>query len=176
MTRLPGTSLLLTFLLIGFNSVVHAANYSAILEGGQEVPPVVTANSGNCTFTLNGAETQLSIQCTHTINPGFVTAGHIHFAPAGLNGPVAFALASATSPINETWIFNGTACSGGPCLPELKASNLYVNVHTTSNAPGEIRGQIQAITPPQPVPSITVWGLGILAGLLGLIGIRKRRK
>jgi hypothetical protein len=66
-----------------------------------------------------------------------VTGAHIHQAPAGTNGGVVFDLGPYISGnvISGSW--DPTAF-----LDALRAGELYVNVHTTENGGGEIRGQL----------------------------------
>lgn len=54
-------------------------------------------------------------------------------------------------------------------LAGLLAGQTYINVHTAENPGGEIRGQLQVV----PIPA-AVWLFG--SGLLGLIGIARRKK
>jgi hypothetical protein len=89
---------------------------------------------------------------------------HIHVAPAGTNGPVAVWLypdAPPPQPIEGR--FDGVLGKGiitaedltGPLagmalvdlLDAMRAGNTYVNVHTTENPGGEIRGQIYPLNP-----------------------------
>lgn len=120
------------FLLCG--PAGKGARFVFELTGDQETPPVTTSASGSCTAVLNEAQTQLAVECTHTVtNP---TGAHIHRAPPGTAGPIVFPFSNPTSPINETW--NLTPQD----VQDLLAGNLYVNVHSSAHPGGEIRGQI----------------------------------
>ncbi len=89
-----------------------------------------------------------------------VTVAHIHLAPVGLNGPVIVWLYPSGPPnAVPNGLVNGVLATGtisasnivGPMLGSsiedlvsaITAGNTYVNVHTTVNPGGEIRGQIQ---------------------------------
>lgn len=104
------------------------------LDGGQVVPPTVSAATGSCTADLDDAATSLSVDCMHGV--ASPTAAHLHEAPPGENGPVVFAFASAASP------FSGDA----PLTPQQVASFaggiLAVDVHSVDVPDGEIRGQV----------------------------------
>jgi hypothetical protein len=106
------------------------------LEEGQEVPPTGSAATGDCVARLNALETELTTTCAHTVVNA--TAAHIHRAPPGVNGPIVFPFPSAASPISGVWEMDGDD------LADLKAGNLYVNVHSAAFPDGEIRGQLTA--------------------------------
>ena len=64
-------------------------------------------------------------------------AAHIHLAPRGQAGGVAVPLCGpCESPSTGTATINATV------LEALQTGGAYVNVHTATNAPGEIRGQL----------------------------------
>ena len=152
-----------------FSTPLLAVTYfGANLSGSQEVPPVVTTGSGSCGAVLNDAQTQLSINCTHSVAP---TVAHIHFAPAGSVGGVVFPLIPPQSPINTVW-----ALTPGD-VSNLFAGNLYVNVHTAAFPSGEVRGQL-LLGLNAPVPTITEWGMivfMVLAGLGSIYYLRRKK-
>jgi hypothetical protein len=108
--------------------------FSFPLEEGQEVPPTGSLATGACDAALNDAETELTTACFHDV--AGVTAAHIHNAPAGVNGGIVFPFTSPVSPFLESWAL------GAADVTELKAGNLYVNVHSNNFPGGEIRGQM----------------------------------
>jgi hypothetical protein len=105
------------------------------LSGSQEVPPNNSAARGGCFGQLNEAAATFSIVCTHNVVGPTLT--HIHRAPAGQNGPVAFDLGMPESPVEATWTGMTPAD-----IADLRAGRLYVNVHAGGRPDGEIRGQI----------------------------------
>ena len=88
---------------------------------------------------------------------GPATAMHIHGSVGpGTNGSVLFPLTSLHLPAADP--AKGGIIFGGVPYTEADASNLlaglhYINVHTTSNPGGEIRGQL--IPVPNHAPSVT---------------------
>lgn len=104
------------------------------LTGEEEVPPVDSPFSGMCSFELEDGSGTIEITCVHDIpNP---TAAHIHRAPPGEAGPIIFPFDDPNSPIVAEW-------QPSPAeFQDLLDGNLYVNVHTEENPPGEIRGQL----------------------------------
>lgn len=84
--------------------------------------------------TLNAASTQLSSTVTHdVVSP---TAAHIHLGVPAVEGPTQFTFPSAASPMSGTWNLDTLN------LRDLFQGELYINVHTSANPGGEIRGQI----------------------------------
>ena len=86
---------------------------------------------------------------------------HIHLAPAGENGPIVVWLyPEAPPPQLIEGIFTGVLATGtfgaedlvGPLagatmaelMEQLGPADAYVNVHTSANPAGEIRGQLSA--------------------------------
>jgi hypothetical protein len=91
--------------------------------------------TGSCTIVLNGAQTTLTIDCTH--NVANTILAHIHKGGVGVAGPIVFPFSSPASPIHEVW--NLTPSD----VTDLLAGSLYVNIHSMAFIGGEIRGQIQ---------------------------------
>lgn len=107
------------------------------LSGDEEVPPVTTAASGDCLVVLSSDDTTLNVMCTHTVSSP--AAAHVHSGVIGVDGPVICdldALGTGTSPIS------GTCALTADDITNLKAGQLYINVHSAGNSGGEIRGQI----------------------------------
>jgi hypothetical protein len=68
------------------------------------------------------------------------TAAHIHDGAVGVAGGVVVALTESTP---GTWSVPATAIALTDAqIAKLQAGGLYVNVHTTLNPSGEIRGQL----------------------------------
>lgn len=132
----------------------RARNFRAHLSGDEEVPPVETRARGQAVFqqTLSGLDFELAVA-----NIDNVFAAHIHCAPDGVNGPVGVTLFSESPPVEGP--VNGVLSEGTVTAPDednacgwdnladvvvaIKSGDTYVNVHTTENPSGEIRGQIR---------------------------------
>lgn len=125
--------------------------YSTVLSGDQEVPPVITQAAGIADFSpSNDGE---SIEYTITAdNINGATAGHIHFGIESQNGEVVVTLFKFDSPqneVSESGTINADDLSGpleGMQISDLvdafNDGNTYANIHTEQNPDGEIRGQI----------------------------------
>ncbi len=133
---------------------MRVANYVAHLSGEEEVPSVDTKATGQVKLQLSRDESELHFKLI-VANIENVFASHIHMAPAGVNGPVVVGLYGgpvldrANGVLAEGTITSSdlTGPLAGMSLSDLVTAinegNTYVNVHTTQNPPGEIRGQIK---------------------------------
>ena len=126
-----------------------STSFSFLLQGLQEVPPVVTTSSGSCLGVLNAAQTSLQVDCTHDV--AGATAAHIHRGPVGQNGPVLFPFSSGASPLNLTQALTPAD------VADLLADDLYVNVHSSAFPGGELRGQLT--NTPVPLPTLLNFAL-----------------
>jgi hypothetical protein len=112
----------------------------ARLNSQQEVPPNGSAAFGTGVVSLSPDESRILVSLDWSGLSGPTTAGHIHEAPAGTNGGVAFNLsppaAAAGSVIDLQFVPTAQQVANG------KANGWYFNLHTAANPGGEIRGQI----------------------------------
>ena len=133
--------------------------FTAILSGSNEVPPVTTAGSGIAIFQLSSVGHQLIINYQlNLINISGVTGAYIHNGKQGENGPVIASLFNPSMRGPPTGAINGqlkaatltssdlTGPLAGNQITDLvnmiRSGGAYVNVHTTQNHNGEVRGQI----------------------------------
>lgn len=136
-----------------------SAQFRAHLTGAQEVPSVNTRARGEAQFRLSQDGTELSYRLI-VANIENVLMAHIHLAAAGVNGPVVVWLyPDGPPPQLIEGRFSGVLAEGvitaddlvglladeslDALIDELTSGGAYVNVHTTANPGGEIRGQIE---------------------------------
>jgi hypothetical protein len=111
------------------------------LEGSQEVPPVATDATGACMGSLNPLKTAFALACTNDV--ANITGAHIHAGAAGQTGAPIYTLNASTTIFAEVTASDfGDAGEYQSFLDDLWWQNLYVNVHSTGNPDGEVRGQI----------------------------------
>ncbi len=123
---------------IGFASLaVSAQSMKVTLTGAQEVPPVMTSASGVGSIMV-GPDGSLSGTITTTGVEG--TMAHIHEGAMGQNGPV---IVPFTKTADNVWSAAAGAKLTDAQLQSLKSGNLYLNVHSAANKPGEIRAQLK---------------------------------
>jgi len=195
--------LLAAAVLLAATSGANAATqFTATLTGAQETPPNNLTATGFATFTLNDAQTSLSFQATingldfNTLQTPSTTAddvtnAHIHAgAPPGIAASVVWGFIG--TPFNDNnppdtvvTPFTGGAVGGTVSgkwdlpegngttlalqLPSILSGNSYINFHTVAFPSGAIRGQILAVPEPSTLAMIS-------AGMLGLIGVARRRR
>ncbi len=137
----------------GPEPVVEEAVYAASLSGANEIPAVDTDAAGSAWFYVHadGTAIDYSIGVSGLAN---ATAAHIHDGNANESGDVVVTLFSSGTPVSEDGVLaSGTIDAGdlpeGWTIADLAAGmadgSLYVNVHTTANTAGEIRGQVGAL-------------------------------
>ena len=157
MRRRSLVSLILSVLLLGlgFTGAVSAnsSNFRAHLSGDEEVPAVDTRATGQANFKFNETDGELEFKLI-VANIDDVFAAHIHCGEFGVNGPVGVTLFGG-----ETVSVNGILSQGTILAPDegnacgwedledvitaMESGGTYVNVHTTDNPGGEIRGQVR---------------------------------
>ena len=127
------------------------ATYTVSLTAAEEVPapkPTQATGTAHVVAFANDVEFQLSAR-----NITGITMAHIHNGAPGVAGPIVVTLFMPSSPTGSVdGIFasgriTAASLTGGATIESLKAllasGNAYVNVHTTANMTGEIRGQLR---------------------------------
>ncbi|HEX4520375.1 MAG TPA: CHRD domain-containing protein [Gaiellaceae bacterium] len=112
--------------------------YAAAMNTSQEVPKEKGASKaagGTFNATLTGTSLKWKLSFSHLT--GKATAAHIHLGAFGKSGPVVVPLCGPCKP-NAT----GTVKITAKLAYEMLHGQTYVNVHTTKNPNGEIRGQV----------------------------------
>ncbi|HFD39999.1 MAG TPA: CHRD domain-containing protein, partial [Anaerolineae bacterium] len=118
---------------------------SVYLSGANEVPPVATTTSGSAKFAHNVVTRDLDYGITLVVsNPVTITAAHIHSGTVGVNGPALYPIFPFTQPVyvTDSLSWNGTVTLSTTDEALLFGGKLYVNVHSTDNPSGEVRGQV----------------------------------
>jgi uncharacterized repeat protein (TIGR01451 family) len=123
--------------------------FTAALDGAQEVDPVDTDGMGTGIFVLDATQTELTFMITVDSLGADITMAHFHNSPVGVNGGVVRTITGDRE--DGTFTYSGVwqSSDGEPfnsdMLAALLAGELYINVHTTDNPSGEIRGQITSV-------------------------------
>jgi hypothetical protein len=125
----------------------ETATLIATLSGANVVPPVTTPATGMAYILYDPNTMTLSWTVAYDGLSGPVTMAHFHGpATATQNAGIAVSLGlfegfdpqpeDLTSPINGSTTLTSDQAS------QLLAGQWYVNIHTTANSGGEIRGQV----------------------------------
>jgi hypothetical protein len=149
---------LFVLLVSATQAQAQTITFTANLHGGNEVPGVVTGSVGTATVTWNTVTRAGTYRVDVYNMPVGTTASHIHAGAAGVGGPVVINFAVPAGGISNDFALSGTfACSD--VVPRaaqginscedfeqaLLLDNTYVNVHSTANPGGEIRGQLTRV-------------------------------
>ncbi len=109
--------------------------FTAHLNGAQETPPVTTNAVGTGWFSLD--DDSLYFQITFAGLSSALTGSHFHMGAMGVSGGVVHPITFTDSTLNSVW-----ADISDDNLAALAKGNLYVNIHSSNNPAGEIRGQV----------------------------------
>jgi CHRD domain len=128
---------------------------TAQLTGGNETPAAINTGAfGTATVTVNMNARTVTYRVEVFNLPSGVTASHIHVGAAGTGGPVVVNFAPPV-PASNDFEFSGTVKdsefllrpdqgirSPDDMFQAIIGGNAYVNVHSSVNPGGEIRGQL----------------------------------
>lgn len=148
-------TLALTLLLSGQAS---AQVMTAELTGGEETPAALnTGMFGSVELGVDQKNSEISVTLRVFNTPTPTTAGHIHIGSPGTPGPTVLnfpaALVGRTGDFAMTFrlgdtpgVFVARPAVGintiEDAIQAIVGGNAYVNIHTTQNPGGEIRGQL----------------------------------
>ena len=160
MTKFLGmcTGALALVLLLSTQAAAQSVSLSADLTGGEETPAALnTGMFGTVEVGVDLVNKELTVTLRVFNTPTGTTAGHIHMGskgtpgptvlnfPAALNGRVGdFAMTFRLG--DSPGVFTARPAIGintiDDVIEAVVGGNTYVNVHTTQNPGGEIRGQL----------------------------------
>ena len=112
-------------------------HFWTIMSGFSEVPVVNTNALGLASVVVSRSLSKVDYKIVVNGLSGPIISAHLHYGSTSVAGPIAFPLS-----------FSGSVLTGSFDLPDLKlidsldAGRVYVNIHTTANGGGEIRGQL----------------------------------
>ncbi len=142
-------------LMFSVSAQAQTITLTANLHGGNEVPGVSTGSVGTATVTWNTVTKAGTYRADVYNMPVGTTASHIHAGASGVAGPVIVNFTVPAGGISNDFALTGAfGCSDvvvrapqgiNSCEDfeqALLLGNTYVNVHSTANPGGEIRGQL----------------------------------
>ncbi len=162
--------LLLASALVAATASAQVTYYSAYLDPSQEVPATASNGHGWGVVRFDASTNGVTLFCYHTGLTSASVAAHIHQGAVGVNGGVIVGM-SPLAP--DTWAGAGTLTPAQATA--LTTGGMYLNVHTSTFAGGEIRGQVvlskstrftAAMTGAQEVPPTGSAGTGTAVAFL----------
>jgi hypothetical protein len=122
---------------VGSAAMADTVAFKAQLNAASEVPPNTSAATGQAEISLDTATKVLTYTVTYSGLSGPASGAHFHGpAEAGKNAGIVVPFNFVVSPIK------GTATLTDAQISDLTGGRWYVNVHTSANPGGEIRGQV----------------------------------
>lgn len=123
--------------------------YTLSLDGGQEVPAVMTNGQGTGMVSIDRNRTNAHYMMVVSDLSGPLTMAHFHNAAAGANGGVVYNLTPSFSGMDTTDAAYGYWTDMDMMMPfmamnemQFRNDEIYVNIHTMMHPSGEVRGQV----------------------------------
>jgi hypothetical protein len=123
--------------LVAFGAAAFAVDLKVNLTGAEETPPVTTSASGTGAISIAADKSVTGTLKTSGIDG---TAAHIHVGAPGQSGPPIITLDKSAAGV---WTVPPGSKLTDEQYANFKAGNLYVNVHSATHKPGEIRAQLK---------------------------------
>jgi len=122
--------------------------YTYELTGDQEVPAVMTDAYGSGIVSIDRDQSNVHFMMAYNDLTGPQTMAHFHTAPAGENGGVIYTLSSffdQTETFDSAfgyWTDMDETPFDAAAAMAFREGEVYVNIHTSENPGGELRGQV----------------------------------
>ncbi|WP_417590706.1 CHRD domain-containing protein [Owenweeksia hongkongensis] len=144
--------------------------FDAVLDTMQENTPVVAAGNptGVAWFNLSAGLDTLDYDVLVEDVTATATGAHLHMGTVGNDGPVVLDLTPGINGNHIKGQITGAAITS-QVVHDMLSGAFYVNVHTTANANGELRGQVYRLAREgytanlegaQEVPAVTTTATG----------------
>ena len=149
---------------------VNGIGFTAMLNADQETPPTASIATGTAWAVLSNKGSMVTYSITVAGLSSAFSAAHFHVGPTGVSGGVVHPITFTDSSAMGTW-------TGVPdtLITKFLNNGMYLNVHTSSNPAGEIRGQLTHqgeisfkadLDGAQETPSVTTPALGTAWAIL----------
>jgi hypothetical protein len=128
--------------ILGFIKLETDWGFAASLDGTQAGTTSMGVGHAAINFGLKGDTATVRVVTSGMT--GTITATHLHFGKEGASGGVALGLDATIQPDSVSMV-GGVSISNWPDLMvALLSDSVYLNIHTTAEANGEIRGQLRS--------------------------------
>jgi hypothetical protein len=131
------TLLLLTGLIMPLGASPGQVLFTAKLDGATEAPPVVTTGKGSAWAVLSADMKTLTYRMTYARLGAARTGAHFHAGGTG-GGAIVQPLTFSGNTVSGTW-----TSLPDSIVRHLMKGDIYLNIHTSTNPGGEIRGYLQ---------------------------------
>ena len=119
--------------------------FDAALDTMQEVEPVTGGNGkGVAYFSIAPDFSEITYSVQVSGLSGAIMGAHLHSGVAGVDGLVLVDLSGDVNGNEITGTIDGTDLTD-ELIHELLESGVYINIHTSMNMNGELRGQINRV-------------------------------
>ena len=127
---------------------------TATLGSGEETPILLSGAAGTAEVAIDTTAKEFAVTLRIFNIPTTTTAGHIHVGAKGVAGPVVIDFPAIAGRLGDFVTafrvgeasFRPNAAIGintiDDVIQAVANGNAYVNIHTTTNPGGEIRGQL----------------------------------
>ena len=123
------------------STLVMQTTLSLTLDSESTVPSAnAPGASGTGTVVVDTVTGMISGTVNVTGTTGQPTVAHVHQGAVGEAGPVVLAMTGNED--GSTWSIPEGSVLDAAGIEAFLAGNLYINVHTEANAPGELRAQL----------------------------------
>lgn len=156
MTKFLGLCTGALALVLSTQASAQVVTLTATMNGGEETPVINTGMVGTAEISVDVANREVVVTLNVFNAPTPTTAGHIHVGPAGIAGPVILnfpsGLVARTGDFSMSFRLSERDFVARPAqgintmddaIQAIVLGNGYVNIHTSQNPGGEIRGQLK---------------------------------
>lgn len=122
--------------------------FPVYLSGDQEVPGVSGGAMAAALVRISPNQNEVRVEGYASQLSSEIIGAHIHKGAKGVNGDVVKPLIVNSNQFSVTWKrTDATNPLTTELLSDLRAGNLYLNLHTPTHPDGEVRGQAMASAP-----------------------------
>ena len=149
-----GAAMVSALLLSAAAASAQVVVATTTLTSGEETPALLTGAAGTAEVAIDTVAKEFAVTLRVFNIPTTTTAGHIHVGPKGVAGPVVIDFPGIAGRLGDFVTtfrvgeasFRASAVNGinsiDDVIQAVANGNAYVNIHTTTNPGGEIRGQL----------------------------------
>ena len=149
-----GAAMVSALLLSAAAASAQVVVASATLGSGEETPVFLSGAAGTAEVAIDTVAKEFAVTLRIFNIPTTTTAGHIHVGAKGIAGPVVIDFPAIAGRLGDfVTAFRVGEASFRPAanigintiddvIQAVANGNAYVNIHTTTNPGGEIRGQL----------------------------------